>query len=187
MRPFALLCIVALALAGCEGPDDGARAALKANLKDPDSAKFEESITYHDFKCLKYNAKNGFGGYAGPSWAILEKSGSRWTVVKPSESACFESTLKDLAHPDHVAQKEKANDLIMGALHAGRIAPESVHEVYDVPTGPCWYMATEMRSYAHLSIDAETPQDKAHYQQELDKLLALAKQGTCKSELGPKT
>lgn len=186
MKSVALLCVLVLSLAGCEGADDGARAALKAGLKDPDSAKFEESITYKDFKCLKYNAKNGYGAYAGASWAILEKRSYGWTVLKPGESACFESTLKDIAHPELVEQKSEATRQIMAAMHAGKLAPESAQDVYQVPPGPCWRMATEMKANSSLAIEAEDAAVKTAYGKKFDEQLALAARGVCAPESGPK-
>jgi len=42
------------------------KAAILANLKDPDSAKFKGLFTARDtFLCGEVNAKNSMGGYTG--------------------------------------------------------------------------------------------------------------------------
>src|SRR4051812_25042313 len=91
---------VALALAGCSSPDPAqeaannestkvaqyqvaAKDAMKAMLKDPDSAKYEDvravPLAGGYAFCGKVNSKNGFGGYtgyqrfvAGPTMAATE-------------------------------------------------------------------------------------------------------------------
>src|SRR5882672_5427225 len=57
--------------------------AVKANLRDPDSAQFGDMTAYDDRKlngaavvvvCGSVNAKNGFGGYSGfKNFLFIEK------------------------------------------------------------------------------------------------------------------
>lgn len=74
---------MAVALAGCNQSDDieysggrseldittGAQEAIKAKLRDPDSAKFSavhvSSKSGMDIVCGKVNSRNGFGGMGG--------------------------------------------------------------------------------------------------------------------------
>jgi len=56
---------------------DAARGhiALKAKLRDPDSAKFSLDLFKPGAVCGLVNAKNGFGGYTGPeAWLYLIQS-----------------------------------------------------------------------------------------------------------------
>lgn len=58
-----------------------AEAAVSATLKDPDSAKFSdvEAHPHPDGKitvCGVVNARNGFGGYAGPSHFVVATIGA---------------------------------------------------------------------------------------------------------------
>lgn len=73
----ALLILAALAMAGCDRMDVG--RAVKAELRDPDSARFEmvhrcgRSNVYSGF----VNAKNAYGGYAGNE-LFYYKGGIAW-------------------------------------------------------------------------------------------------------------
>lgn len=76
MRKSLLLCLL---VAGCQTAAGNppaaslsdaeafarARAALLANLKDPDSAKIGSMRRVGNYVCGQVNAKNGFGGYNG--------------------------------------------------------------------------------------------------------------------------
>jgi hypothetical protein len=65
----AWLLIGLLALGGCKpGVVQRAEAAVRLQLKDPDSAKFSEIEQCGDAEAAtgKVNARNGFGGYTGP-------------------------------------------------------------------------------------------------------------------------
>lgn len=48
-----------------------ARAAVRARLKDPNSAQFGDAIVTERAVCGSVNAKNGFGGYTGPQPFIV--------------------------------------------------------------------------------------------------------------------
>lgn len=74
-----ILCVTMLAtLVGCDSSmfDNGMRKAVREKLKDPDSAKWEGVVEYEDFACIKYNAKNSYGGYGG-----LPGRFCRWLAV----------------------------------------------------------------------------------------------------------
>lgn len=91
--------IFLLALNGCDNAmfDNSIRSAVRERLKDPDSAKFEEQISFKNFACIKYNAKNGYGGYGGASWAILKQGTTGWQVEEMSVDYCSESRLQAMA------------------------------------------------------------------------------------------
>jgi hypothetical protein len=70
---YFLAGLVAVALVGCGSTElkNQAKAAVSANLRDPESVQFR-NLTVGKTKangaayvCGEYNAKNGFGGYAG--------------------------------------------------------------------------------------------------------------------------
>lgn len=88
-REHARLCAaltLALALAGCS-QQRSAEAAVRNNLKDPDSARFGDfyynSKTRH--ACLTTNAKNTMGGYTGNQQFKLQRGDQGWEIVSAEE------------------------------------------------------------------------------------------------------
>lgn len=81
-----LALIVPLVLVGCSGRS-GAEDAVRAALKDPDSAKFGDF--YYNKKtgkaCLSTNAKNAMGGYTGESQVHLSKTDGEWVYESDAE------------------------------------------------------------------------------------------------------
>lgn len=73
---------VLAALSGCNSQKSAAEAAVRKDLKDPDSAKFGE--LYYNEKtrkgCLTVNAKNSMGGYTGDQQAYVTKGDKGWEV-----------------------------------------------------------------------------------------------------------
>lgn len=83
MNKIAIFVLFSLALYGCN-EESKVQDAVRNNLKDPDSAKFERLFVSKDGTraCVNWNAKNGFGGYGGWSTAELMHDADAWTVVK---------------------------------------------------------------------------------------------------------
>ena len=87
-----------LLLAACSGGEPGepseimkmvvAKDAVKARLRDPDSAEFENlrmgSYQGHELVCGKVNSKNGFGGMVG--FQRFVTNGGEATVLEESMS-----------------------------------------------------------------------------------------------------
>ena len=90
MKKFALFAVLAL-LTGCDSDRRSAEAAVRAQLIDPDSAKFGEfqivSSPEEDKACLMVNARNTFGGYTGnQSASLFRKAGeSDWIVISTND------------------------------------------------------------------------------------------------------
>ena len=93
MIRIALAAATAAALVGCTIANDGsmgesagkfspaakaqaeaAKAAVIATLKDPESARFGAITTDGKIICGTVNAKNSFGGYAGPKVFAVDGS-----------------------------------------------------------------------------------------------------------------
>lgn len=75
------LCALAipLALAACSGSDEArAKEVVRANITDPDSAKFGQYAQVdskkRDWACLEVNYRGSEGGYVGNAAARLVKS-----------------------------------------------------------------------------------------------------------------
>ena len=83
---FAIGC--GLIVAGC-GDESAAQKAVRANLNDPDSAKFGKFTSTKkansETACLTVNAKNSMGGYTGDQQAALIKVEGEWQVIAINE------------------------------------------------------------------------------------------------------
>lgn len=80
-------------LAACSSMKNGAEAAVRESLKDPDSAKFGEFYYNKKTKkgCLTVNAKNSMGGYTGDEQAYLQVGDKGWEVhgiAEVSQDSC---------------------------------------------------------------------------------------------------
>lgn len=110
-RMLASLLLGAAVLAGCDSAlfDDPIRQAVRATLKDPDSARFGAVVQGEGYACIRYNARNGFGGYAGESWAALRMEINGWRVLDGDAPTCDQGSLRQLAARDKAqAEKNKA-------------------------------------------------------------------------------
>lgn len=67
MRAGLMPILIALVLGGCDSPIRDAERAVRATLKDPESARFSdvESCGTSDIVQGYVNAKNSYGGYDG--------------------------------------------------------------------------------------------------------------------------
>jgi hypothetical protein len=180
MKLLLLVLAVCLGLAGCGNSDSGAQAALKEYLKDPDSATFEESITYKNFKCIKYNTKNGLGDDGGSRWAIMEKRDYGWAARKFDLIFCNETNLKHAAHPGMAEKEKQARRQIMAVLHDANLVSRDIDDEFLIPKGPCADMARDMTSYARRAVQADDPQEQTRWREKVDELIAVAKGGQCK-------
>lgn len=96
---FAIVC--GLIVAAC-GEESAAQKAVRASLKDPDSAKFGKFTSGKDkngkfYACVTVNAKNSMGGYVGDKQASLFQSNGEWEVLginNMSHEQCVEFATK---------------------------------------------------------------------------------------------
>ncbi len=89
MRHVIVIAAGCLALAGCQGSKRSAEAFVRANLKDPDSAKFGDYYYNRATKraCLTVNARNSMGGYTGDEQVRLMIGDGGWVWVDQQEEA----------------------------------------------------------------------------------------------------
>jgi hypothetical protein len=89
----AAVVVVALAMAGCDGPP-GLQAAVKRQLRDPASARFLDIHRCPGTRIYsgEVNAKNAFGGYAGSEpfyyadgYAVLLSGADDATFIRLAE------------------------------------------------------------------------------------------------------
>lgn len=81
MKRRLLFLLVILGLVSC-GENSKIEDAIRANLKDPESAQFKNMIISKSniFACVEWNAKNSMGGYGEWSTARLQKNQAGWGV-----------------------------------------------------------------------------------------------------------
>lgn len=91
MQKYLSFCVLSLALTGC-GEQSAIEDAIRANLRDPDSAKFRNLVVSQKkaTACIEWNAKNAFGGYGDWDVARLKNIGGSWVVLE------MQVTSKDL-------------------------------------------------------------------------------------------
>lgn len=172
MRNFFLSAALLATLVGCGNAmfDDGMKKAVREKLKDPDSAKWEGNIKYKDFACIKYNAKNSYGGYGGSSWAVLQLlGGNNWYVKEMDATSCYESTLKSLSEKEEATKVAEAT--ILGEFKKRKLIADSVQNSFDLPEGDCRTLMSNLRSYASLAIDNDEKEKKAAWKAKYDAAL----------------
>lgn len=87
--PLAIILVGACTtLSACDMNRRGAEAAVRENLKDPESARFGEFYYNSEKKraCFEVNAKNSMGGYTGDKQVQLDKQADGWVWVGENDS-----------------------------------------------------------------------------------------------------
>jgi hypothetical protein len=101
---------ITVGILGCDGPafDNSVKKAIRAKLKDPDSAKFGNEIVVQTRACISVNAKNSYGGYTGATIAHLKNLGSdNWYVETFDGEPCYAHVLERKLEMDKT-DEEKA-------------------------------------------------------------------------------
>jgi len=169
MRNIVLSMTLLATVAGCGNAvfDDAVRKAVREKLKDPDSARWEEKLRYKNFACIKYNAKNSYGGYGGSTWAVMQDlGGDNWYIVEMNADSCYESDLQKLSEKD-VATKV-AEAAILAEFKKRNLIADSVQDTLGMPDGECKELMSKLRSYASLAIDQDDKSKKAEWQSMYD-------------------
>jgi hypothetical protein len=173
-----VLCSVLMVmLAGC-GDSGEIKGAVKAQLKDPESAHFSGLVISKggSLACIEYNAKNGYGGYGDSSLAELQKVDSKWAVLTMEQKAvrCTEEGLQ--AQEDGAkAEADFQHQAIKRLKELGKIAPSSKGS-----DGPCgglvWFIGFNAKSIAGNKV---TKSSNELYEKNLAKALAMVEAGDC--------
>jgi hypothetical protein len=105
MKALLLLTPIVLTLVAC-GDGSKIKDAVRQNLKDPGSAKFNDTIISSDAKraCIVWNAKNSMGGYGDWDVAELKNIDSKWIIIKMKGNSenCSENAFKALDAGENV-------------------------------------------------------------------------------------
>ena len=167
---------------GTSGDESAIKTAVKRNLKDPDSAKFEQMSLSEDKKraCIVWNAKNSMGGYGEWQIAKLEKSDAEWkvTALEGGQSyECVESGFKalDAEHSAKVAAEDKGIEILQRARNVSREA------AIELSNGEC--SVVYQRYIEEAGRAARFPlasKDKPFPETELGRIQADLEAGRCK-------
>ena len=84
--------------------EDLVKASVRANMKDPDSAKFGKVSVIDMYACSTVNGKNAFGGYTGDQIAYSIKSESGWITFDINNNITHEACVGVMTKQ---AKKEK--------------------------------------------------------------------------------
>lgn len=104
-----------LLLLGCS-PGADYRDAVKAQLRDPNSAEFSSVASARDVTCGFVNSKNGFGGYAGKVPFIVE--GEEATVWTDLDAELSSRLFDRCPHPVNLEMMTWTSNAAIAALKA---------------------------------------------------------------------
>ena len=100
-----LLFLVFFWIAGTSLAKSQVENAVRARLKDPESARFGDF--YLNWKtgkgCLVVNAKNSMGGYTGDQVAYIEKSEGQFEAVDIKDDSSLETCINQTKPPEAAA------------------------------------------------------------------------------------
>lgn len=167
---------------GTSGDESAIKTAVKRNLKDPDSAKFEQMSLSEDKKraCIVWNAKNSMGGYGDWQIAKLEKSDAEWkvTALEGGQSyECVESGFKalDAEQSAKISAEEKGIAILQRARNLSREA------AIELAKGEC--SVRYQRFVEEVGVAARFPlanKDKPFSETSAGRIQADLEAGNCK-------
>lgn len=163
-------------LAAC-GEESQMQNLVRAQLRDPDSAKFKDVVTSKDGRraCIQWNAKNSMGGYGDWQVSQLLKDGANWTIVelKGSDTDCNEVGFK--SQDDVVIAKRAAFQNAKEILRTSRSISDSEAEKLLIE-GSCKELFRNYGISAELNARWE---NKGNFDNILKKQEEHFRDGTC--------
>lgn len=185
MKKILPLLSIAFLLTSC-GDSSEIKDLIRLNLKDPESAKFED-ITFSDDNkraCVVWNAKNGMGGYGDWEITELKRENSEWTIknLKGFTVNCNETGFKAL-DAEEIAMSEASLKAIAMLQKSRNISRDEAHELGT--TGACSALVSAYAS-AYSNIVANrirypitTEREEKKDEERLQKLQAKLEAGEC--------
>jgi len=145
MRRIIALTIF-LTLFGCS-QTDGVESAIKKNLKDPESARFDRILVSEDGirACAIWNAKNGFGGYGYAEISELNKINDRWIISdrKINDGECNESFYE---------LRDKTRKLAIKLINDSRVPDEMKNDIQRVINSKNEYLEMYKNLYDAMKL-----------------------------------
>ena len=151
MKKIALTIIMALGfVAGCSNVEKETMAAVKNNLKDPESAQFKDVDGY----CGEVNVKNSYGGYTGFK-RFISVDGS--TVIESNDDDPLEFALGWEAY---CSKNKSSNDERAACISDAKTAASAFKAKYNL---------VSIGDAKHSTRSAEdTPQSIKHIDKIID-------------------
>lgn len=180
MKVALFTLVMTAGITGCDSGvfDNSIEKAVRAELKDPDSAQFKEQIILKTRACISVNSKNSFGGYTGPQTAHLKNLGNDfWALETIGKEPCYRSVLERKLEIDK--ENDEAFKAIIDKLKAKKLIDESVQDVMSIKDQKCRLLALNQRAYIKLASEAKDQARKEYYQAEARNELAVIDTGSC--------
>lgn len=183
VRKIVSYCCISIALFGC-GESTEIKDAVRAQLNDPESAQFKETVISKagHRACIEWNAKNGFGGYGSSSVAELRKFEGKWTVIemKGSELNCGEEGFAavDAGEKAEVSAEMRAFNRLK---ELGKFSTPEAESDARRRMGACGRLLSEiaLAARSHAKESSRGNPSSGFYQAELEKKMAKVEVGDC--------
>jgi hypothetical protein len=169
------------------GEESAIQSAIKSNLKDPESAKFDKLAMSADKQraCVVWNAKNSMGGYGNWAIAKLMKVDSKWEITSMDGGQtfeCIESGFKalDAEYAAKIVAKEKGIAILQRARNvthdaAVELAAGECSVVYQL------YIEAFGKAAKHPNLNSDIdPNRKSFADTFLARVQADLEKGKCK-------
>ncbi len=182
MKVALIIFVIAVGIAGCDSPafDNSIKKAVRAKLKDPDSAKFGNEIIVQTRACISVNAKNSYGGYTGESIAHLKKNvgSDTWYVETVEGEPCYATVLDGKLAIDKA--NEEAEKTLIEKLKAKKLVGATVQSTYSIEDEKCQNFASNLMTFIRLANEAHDEEKKKYWLAEANRKMAVIDSGSCK-------
>lgn len=171
---------VIVGVAGCDSPalDSPIMKAVRAELKDPDSAKFKDELVVRTRACISVNAKNSYGGYTGATIAHLRNLGvDNWVVETINGEPCYSHVLEEKLAIDKANQE--AEKSFIEKLKAKKLIGANVQDLYSIENEKCREFALDIMASTRLAIEAKNEEQKRGWQYQVNRKMATIDAGPC--------
>lgn len=180
MKRAWIILAIAASITGCDSYqfDNSIKKAVRAELKDPDSAKFKDELVVRTRACISVNAKNSYGGYTGATIAHLQNLGSdNWYVETLNGAPCYAHVLEWKLAIDKA--NDEAEKALIDKLKAKKLIESTVQSVYSIADKKCQDFASSLMTSIRLANEASDEVEKKSWQANANEKMAVIDSGSC--------
>lgn len=175
MKRMAMVLACAAMVTGC---DNGIEKALRADMKDPESAQFKDQVEYKKWACISVNSKNSYGGYTGFKRYLLKKSSSGYSI----EGEMGECTLATMVSEEISEQEaEKVEGRVLALLKEKKLIPANTATTDSITDALCSRAASDAATNGRLAITWRPANMRRRFEETRDSLMDEFRQGKCGS------
>lgn len=189
MKLLTLILATAVCATGCDNKffDSDIKKAVRAELKDPDSAKFEREIKIGNRACVLVNSKNSYGGYTGAKVTHLRRHESgEWDPNPYNIGPCTKERLESLIKSDQLHNEAEAT--VINKLKSKKLIAITVEKTSEIEDAECQDFANDL---VYKIIGAQDMEDELEssgyrrkmYQEKSAKGFKIIESGSCKGKL----